>query len=464
MGISATRFVVLLALLMSVPSGARAASIQHNIAAGYQFDTEIGLPLPKTGGGDVPGFAGLDHPFTRSKAVCPAPDANDFLCGEAFAATDIVNGIFTLSAKATLARHNGVGQGLLEATYGDARIEMFGVTGVLLPTSGYAKFHLGLTGNVSLGSTSASLMPEALATARLSTYGDESLQCLGTTCPPIEVPFGNGDPNKWDPHSSSALVGLYLRADARLTPPVSATDFDAELVANVFDTLQLHAIEVLDDARQVVPGAYFSVQTIQGTTITFPTTPTTPSPTTTTVTTPGGSSTTSTTQPGEITARFVGGKTLSLKDDAKTTKRRGTLVLTVDAAATAGLDPTQGAEVRLRGLQTGARDTWNLPAAGWKATKKGFKYADKRQANGPVTAAVLGKGRLVVKAKGAAMAYPLLGTGPQGAIAAAIVFPGGPTALCAEFPGAGATAKKDDPAKGVFVATKAPGPTACRGL
>ncbi len=139
-------------------------------------------------------------------------------------------------------------------------------------------------------------------------------------------------------------------------------------------------------------------------------------------------------------------------------------MLTVDDAATTGLDPTRGAEVRLRGLHTGAHDTWVLPAGGWKATKKGFKYADKTQANGPVTAAVMAKGKVVVKAKGAAVAYPLLGTGPQGAIAVAMVFPGGATALCAELPGAGTTAKKDDPAKGVFVATKAPAPTACRGL
>jgi len=79
-------------------------------------------------------------------------------------------------------------------------------------------------------------------------------------------------------------------------------------------------------------------------------------------------------------------------------------------------------------------------------------------------AAVMGKGKVVVKAKGAAIAYPLLGTGPQGAIAVAMVFPGPATALCAELPGAGGTLKKDDPAKGVFVATKAPAPTACRGL
>jgi hypothetical protein len=45
-----------------------------------------------------------------------------------------------------------------------------------------------------------------------------------------------------------------------------------------------------------------------------------------------------------------------------------------------------------------------------------------------------------------------------------MVFPGAATALCAELPGAGTTAKKDDPAKGVFVATKGPAPTACRGL
>ena len=119
-----------------------------------------------------------------------------------------------------------------------------------------------------------------------------------------------------------------------------------------------------------------------------------------------------------------------------------------------------GADVRLFGPVTGTRDTWALPAGGWKKTKKGFKYADKAHANGPVTNAAIAGGKLVVKAKGPSIAYPLLGTGPQQAIATAAVFHGAATALCADF----AAPKKDDPTKGIFVASKAPTPADCRAL
>jgi hypothetical protein len=158
---------------------------------------------------------------------------------------------------------------------------------------------------------------------------------------------------------------------------------------------------------------------------------------------------------------------LLLTDKTNPAKQRASFVSKDAALDTDGLDPTQtGAQLRLLGLVTTQRDAWPLPASGWTATRKGFKYKDKAEANGPVTAATLADGKLVVQAMGGAIAYALLGTGPQQAMAVAVVFPQqSPTvAICAEFPGSEGSVKKDDPVKGVFSARRAEAPVACRAL
>jgi hypothetical protein len=445
-----------LLLVLTVLATARtagAAAILYNIYGGFEMVGELSVPLDATGGGDVPGFV-EGGPRSRGGAICPAPTTPDFICGYAFASTDLVGGsTFTLRAETRLERRQAVGVGAPELAYGDARIELFGVTGVLLPLSGYAKFNFILTGTTSQTPSSGEVTVEALATARLEVDQTRSLQCLGTTCPPIEVRYDPSDSNAWD----GTYIGLFLRADSRITGANGAA-INAEAHVDVRDTMQLTSIEVLDDDRQPVPGAAFVVDLGNGNVITIPSTPPPSTTTTTTTTTPGGSTTTTTTTPGGLTQRFVAGKTIALKDNAKPTKRSGVVIVTGDVT---GLDPTQGgAEVRLYGPTTATRDTWPLPAAGWKKTKKGYKYTDKAHANGPVTAAVVAGGKLVVKAKGTAIAFPLLGTGPQQAIATAALFPGSSAVLCADF----TTPKKDDPAKGIFVAAKAPAPAACRAL
>ncbi len=161
----------------------------------------------------------------------------------------------------------------------------------------------------------------------------------------------------------------------------------------------------------------------------------------------------------------MAGKTLALKDKANPRKRTGVFVTRDLAPGIIGLDPlVGGAEMRLFGMRTNERDTWPMTASGWSRTKKGFRYADKTGANGPVTAATLARGKLAVMAKGAGLGYALLGAMPQQGIAVAVVFPGGSTAVCAAFPGAAGVLKKDNPVKGVFVAKNAEAPGTCDAL
>lgn len=452
----ARRGLVLLALASALADGpVHAASILYSAQGGFLIPGEIDYPLPPNGLGDHPGFV-TGGPRSRSGQLCPALTTPDYLCVSAYAGADLVgNGLLTLHAETRVIRRQGVGTGVDERAYGDVRIEIFGLTGVLLPTAGIARFNFGLTGSTTHTSTNANVTVEATGLAQLLVNNNIDVQCLGNTCPPIDVTFDPNDATSWN----TQYLGVRLRADSRVVAPLGAT-FDADAIVDMRDTLQLLSIEVLDTNHQPVPGAGFVADLGNGNMITIPNT--TPAVTTTTTTVPGATTTTTTTLPSGLVTRFLGGKTLALKHGANATKASGRVVLQGDLS---GLDPTQdGAEVRLRGPDTGASDVWSLPASGWKRTKKGLKYTDTARANGPVTSAVIAKDKLTVTAKGTSIAYPLLGGGPQETIAVAVLFGSGSTALCADFPGAGRTPKKDDPGKGVFVATKAPAPTICRGL
>jgi hypothetical protein len=165
----------------------------------------------------------------------------------------------------------------------------------------------------------------------------------------------------------------------------------------------------------------------------------------------------------------VSGQSLVVKDSAVPKKRKAAFASRDPAFSVAGLDPrTGGAEVRLFGPGTGASDVWTLPADGWTFKRSKYHYGDKAHAFGPVVSATLAAKRITLSAKGAAITYPLLGTGPQQAVALAIVFPAGTAnpndAVCADFPGARGGLKTDDPKKGVFKAAKAEAPATCRAL
>ncbi|HEV7735600.1 MAG TPA: hypothetical protein VGR62_25720 [Candidatus Binatia bacterium] len=189
---------------------------------------------------------------------------------------------------------------------------------------------------------------------------------------------------------------------------------------------------------------------------------------TTTTTTPGTSSTTSTLAPG-TTVQPLSGKSMLLKDSLVPKKRKAVFTSKDPAFSITGFDPRMGgAEVRLFGPNTGSSDVWTLPATGWTFKKRAYHYADGSQAHGPVVAASLANGKITVKAKGAGITYPLLGTVPQQAIAVALVFPASPATpnavVCADFPGTRGAIKSDTPKKGVFKAVDADAPATCRAL
>jgi hypothetical protein len=126
--------------------------------------------------------------------------------------------------------------------------------------------------------------------------------------------------------------------------------------------------------------------------------------------------TTTTTLPGADEARS--GKKLVLKDKPGAPAKRAFMAQSNDPALSIGAgsgspeDPTlAGATLRLRG--TTFDEVYDLPATGWRrlgkaGQQKGYKYADKALAAGPIKAAILKPGKqLKVMGKGAALGFTL---------------------------------------------------------
>jgi len=171
---------------------------------------------------------------------------------------------------------------------------------------------------------------------------------------------------------------------------------------------------------------------------------------------------------------LVAGKTLTIKDNVTPTKKKVLFLSKDPTFAVGSLDPTaQGASLTLssRGCtcfgpnQTfcfpkETSSTWLMPALGWVSKKGAFSYKDKLLANGPVLSASIKNGQIKISAKGSQIDYGLLNF-PGQAAGVRVQFVVGSTPVCALFPGAQGSVKKDDPAKGVYTAGNAEAPAAC---
>ncbi|MBY0274233.1 A1 family peptidase [Candidatus Binatia bacterium] len=161
----------------------------------------------------------------------------------------------------------------------------------------------------------------------------------------------------------------------------------------------------------------------------------------------------------------TGAATLTFNDNAAPAKR-GAVFLTKDVAITipAPAPATTGATMKVLNPATGqASSVWSMPASGWTCTPgKVCKYADKALTNGPVLSAILKPGDGTKKSglfkvvlKGASLDYALIGQGMQGHIGVVVEFGSG--GVCTLVPEQAASAKKDDPVKGRFVAARTNG-------
>lgn len=165
---------------------------------------------------------------------------------------------------------------------------------------------------------------------------------------------------------------------------------------------------------------------------------------------------------GESSIISLTGKKLLIKDNAMSSKRKATWLVKDPAFVPSSVLTTSGANFSLinpTNTDVCNATYWTLPASGWTEKNGKFKYVDKTLANGPVKRATAKAGLVKITAKGSGIEFPLLHNGPQGSVAATFRFAG--TLYCTLFPGAQGMLKKDDSAKGAFVAVKAEAPDQC---
>jgi len=161
----------------------------------------------------------------------------------------------------------------------------------------------------------------------------------------------------------------------------------------------------------------------------------------------------------------VAGKLLRARERSDPGGRR--LVVVAEDAAIAApeaggpADPTvAGAVLDLVNPFSGERHAIALPAAGWEATRHGYRYRDQPRALGPCKSGVLQTGKLKVVCRGAELTFTL-DEPSQGTLVAALAL-GTDRVYCARFGGAiGADVGLAVARSGRFVARDAPTPVAC---
>ena len=158
-----------------------------------------------------------------------------------FAATaDIILGSrLALHALAHVARHDAAAFPQVAQAYATAQVEIIGMTGSLDTPAPSVYVYLGLAGTYATTASSPDVVTQALATVRLN---GALIQCDGTSsCPPVKVPFNSGD------------LSLSLRVDATVGAPTTVSGYDGSAATDFFDTLEILAIQPLDEHDQPIP-------------------------------------------------------------------------------------------------------------------------------------------------------------------------------------------------------------------
>ena len=222
--------------------------------------------------------------FSYGGALCPTPGTPDFLCASVKGQAGISNGAVFLKALARMKRTNASAAHPETAAYAFARVTITQVGGyVFSGTAPGAVFYFGLHGTISESESDPNVPLQAFAVATLSTslVGQSGVQCANTSCPPGTVVGVKVD--HWDP---SAGFQLDLRADVSIVTH-TASGYDAEVVADFGDTVELLAIQLLDDQGQPIPNVSLYIPDQNGVPIvTLPSTPPDPAATATATVTP----------------------------------------------------------------------------------------------------------------------------------------------------------------------------------
>jgi hypothetical protein len=209
--------------------------------------------------------------FSFGGALCPAPGTPNFFCGSVLSEATLEGGRLLLRSKARFQRTNAASSTAPEtAAYADTKITVTEIGGYAA-TAPKAAFYFGLSGTLAKTGGGAGVTLQAFSRATLSAGNTTSNQCFGleVSCIPPVDPY-RVVVEDWNP-----TTGFYLnlRSDVAAVGFGAPDGWDAEVVADFADTLEVLAIVVMDENEVPIPGVQLSVLDGAGNTITFPNVP-----------------------------------------------------------------------------------------------------------------------------------------------------------------------------------------------
>jgi hypothetical protein len=252
-----------LALLGCLVSSARAI-VLFEAGAGFRqpelFDLNQGIDPQKVDFGE----------FSFGGALCPAPGTPNFLCASVLSEATVEGGRLLLRSKARIKRTNAAMTSPESAAYADTRITVTEIGGYAA-TAPKAAFYFGLSGTLVKTGGAAGVGLAAFSRASLSAGSTNASQCFGleVSCIPTPAPFSMVVED-WNPTTGFAL---YLRSDVAATGFGVPSGWDAEVVADFADTMEILAIVVMDEKGVPIPGVQLTTLDGEGNTITFPNVP-----------------------------------------------------------------------------------------------------------------------------------------------------------------------------------------------
>ena len=255
-----------LALLGCLASPARAI-VLFEAGAGFRqpelFDLKQGIDPQKVDFGE----------FSFGGALCPAPGTPNFLCASVLSEATVEGGRLLLRSKARIKRTNAASSTSPEAAaYADTRISVTEIGGYAA-TAPKAAFYFGLSGTLTKTGGAPGVTLVASSRSMLQAGSTTSNQCYGVETGCIQP----GDPYRVVVEDWNPTTGFYLmlRSDVAATgfPPSAPDGWDAEVVADFADTVEVLAIVLMDENEVPIPGVQLTTLDGEGNTLTFPNVP-----------------------------------------------------------------------------------------------------------------------------------------------------------------------------------------------
>jgi len=209
--------------------------------------------------------------FSFGGALCPAPGTPNYLCGRLLSEAGNNGGRLFLRSTARFERTDADPMFGETAAYADTKITITSMGGYVGGAPG-AAFYFGLSGTLSKTTSDAAVVVQAFSRATLQAGSGGGVQCFGEVdCTPTPQ-LHKVTVTDWTP--SQGFV-LNLRSDVAAVAPFGTPGgWDAEVVADFADTLEILAIELLDENGDPMPGVTLTALDANGDPlVTFPNEP-----------------------------------------------------------------------------------------------------------------------------------------------------------------------------------------------